>query len=71
MNGEDRPLVAHEVVEFEEEPVEVRDFKKMNPDRFGGIHKICQANLIKKKKKKKKLKMSTLNRLDLEALDID
>ena len=40
MNGEDRPLVADEAVEFEEDPVEVHDFKKVIPDRFRGIYKI-------------------------------
>ena len=39
MVGKKRRLVADEPVEFEVEPVEVRDFRKFT-DHFGGIYRI-------------------------------
>ena len=61
MIGENRQLVTNEPVEFEEYPVEVQDCKKIT-DHFRGIYRIY-PNLIKENRR-----MSTCNRLDLQAL---
>ena len=41
MNGENRPLITDEPVEFEKLPVEVQDFRKI-ADHFRGIYGISQ-----------------------------
>jgi hypothetical protein len=61
MIGENRQLVTHEPVEFEKQPVEIQDCRKIT-DHFRGIYRIY-PNLIKENRR-----MSTCNRLDLETL---
>ena len=49
MNGENRPLVTYEPVEFEISPVEVQEFRKIT-DRFRGVYRI-HLMLLKKNPK--------------------
>ena len=46
MIGENRQLLSDEPVEFETEPVEVEDCRKIT-DRFRGIYRIYDPNLMK------------------------
>ena len=62
MDGENRPLVTYEPVEFAEKPVEIRDFRKFT-DWSRGIYRIY-LKLIKKNQE-----MSTCNQLDLGTLE--
>ena len=61
MIGENRQLVTDEPVEFEKEPVEVQDCRRIT-DHFRGIYRIY-PNLIKEN-----WRMSTYNRLDLQTI---
>ena len=61
MIGENRHLVTNEPVEFEKEPVEVQDCRKIT-DHFRGIYRIY-PNLIKENRR-----MPTCNQLDLQTL---
>ena len=61
MIGENQQLVTNEPVEFEKEPVEVQDYRKIT-DHFRGIYRIY-PNLTKENRR-----MSTCNRLDLQTL---
>jgi hypothetical protein len=61
MIGENRQLVTNAPVEFEKQPVEIQDCRKIN-DHFRGIYRIY-PNLIKGNRR-----MSTCNRLDLQTL---
>ena len=56
MFGKNRQLVTDEQVQFEKQPVEVRDFRRII-DHFRGFYRI-----------KQNWKMSTCNRLDLKSL---
>ena len=58
MIEENRQLVTDELVEFEKEPVEVEDSRKIT-DHFRGIYRI-HSNLVQEKRR-----LSTYNRLDL------
>jgi hypothetical protein len=62
MIGENRLLVTIEPVEFEKQPVEVQDFKKMTNTVVWNVKLLTQSN----KNKKKKQSMSTYIHLDLE-----
>ena len=62
MIGENRLLVTIEPVEFEKQPVEVQDFKKMTNTVVWNVKLLTQSN----KNKKKKQSMSTYIQLDLE-----
>ena len=46
MIGENRRLVTNEPVEFEKQPVEVQDSRKLT-NHFRGIYRIYNPNLIK------------------------
>ena len=61
MIGKNRQLVTDEPVEFEKQPVEVQDCRKIT-DYFRRIYRIY-PNLIKENRR-----MSTCNRLDLQTL---
>ena len=61
MIGENRGLVTDEPVEFEKQPVEVQDHRKIT-DHFRGIYTIY-PNLIKEHRR-----MSTCDQLDLQTL---
>ena len=61
MTGENRQLVTNEPVEFETQPVEVEDCRKITY-HFRGIYEIY-PNLMKENRW-----MSTWNRLDLQTL---
>ena len=61
MNGENRLLVTNEPVEFEKEPVEVKNSKKIT-DHFRGICKMY-LKLLRRSRK-----ITPCNRLDLEPL---
>ena len=61
MIGENRRLVTDEPVEFEKQPVEAQDYRKID-DHFRGSYRIY-PNLIKENRR-----MSTCNRLDLQTL---
>ena len=63
MIGENRHLVANEAVEFEKQPVEVRDCRKITDHFFRGIYRIIYPNLIKENRR-----MSSCNGLDLQTL---
>ena len=58
MIAENWQLVTDEPVEFEKEPVEVQDCRKIT-DHFRGIYRIY-SNLVKENRR-----MPTCNRLDL------
>ena len=49
MNREIRPLVPHEPVEFQKQPVHIQDFRKFI-DPFRGIYRIF-LDLIKENRK--------------------
>ena len=59
--GKNRRLVTDEPVQFEEEPVEVQDFRRIT-NHFRGIYGIYLKCI------KQNWKMSTCNRLDVESL---
>jgi hypothetical protein len=59
MNMENQPFVTDEPVEFEKQPVEVQDFRRIT-DHFRGIGRIYF--------KPKTKKISTCDRLDLGTL---
>ena len=61
MIGENWQLVTNELVEFEKEPVEAQDCRKIT-DHFRGIYKIY-PNLTKEN-----WRMSTCNQLELQTL---
>jgi len=60
MIGENRLLVTIEPVEFEKQPVEVQDFKKMTNTVVWNVKLLTQSN----KNKKKKQSMSKYIQLD-------
>ena len=60
MIGENRQIITDEPVEFEKQPIEVQDCRKI-ANHFRGFHKIY-PNIIKKNRR-----MSTCNRLDLQT----
>ena len=62
MIGENRQLVTDEPVEFEKEPVEVQDCREI-ANHFREIYRRIYPNFIKENPR-----MSTCNRLDLQAL---
>ena len=62
MNRENRPLVTDEPIEFENQPIEVQDFKKIT-HHFRGIYGIYFKLLTKNRK------ITACNQLDLETLD--
>ena len=62
MIGENGQLVTNGPVEFKKQPVEVEDCRKIM-DRFRGIYRIQDPNLIKEN-----LRMPTCNQLDLQTL---
>ena len=49
MNGENQPRVTNALVEFENEPVEVQDFKKITKKIKRNLLTICQHDKLKKK----------------------
>ena len=55
MNGENGRLVIDEPVEFEKQPVQIQDFRKISDPFRGNLWNILQFN-------KEKWNMSTLNR---------
>ena len=61
MIGENRQLVTDEPVEFEKQPVEVQDFRRIT-DHFRGIYGIYLKFI------QKILRIPTCNRLDLQTL---
>ena len=61
MTGENWQIVTNEPVEFEKQPVEVQDIRKIT-DHSRGIYKIY-SNMIKETRR-----ISTCNRLDLQTL---
>ena len=61
MFRENRQLVTDEPVEFEKQPVEGQDCRKIT-DHFRGICRMYHNSI------KENRKMSTCNRLDLETL---
>ena len=61
MIGENRQLVTDQPVEFEKQPVEVQDDRKIT-DYFRGIY-IIYPNSVKENRR-----MSTCNRLELQTL---
>ena len=61
MIRENQQLVSDEPVEFEKQPVEVQDCRRIT-DHFRGIYRIY-PNLIKENRR-----ISTCNRLDLQTL---
>ena len=50
MYGKNRPLVTYEPVEFETQPVQMQDFKKIT-DPLRGLYRIF-LELIRRKKRK-------------------